>query len=114
MELRWPEISPTLREKNDWKAGTKVSRFLILPAGRDRPFTRRPQMTALLGRWKRLPALLKLLPLRPAFWLEKIRSVTPEEIKAIIEEVPPDRMSEVARRFTLDLIMANQQRLLKL
>jgi hypothetical protein len=46
--------------------------------------------------------------------LEGIRSMTRGEIQAIIKEVPPNRMSDVATLFTLELIMANQVRLLKL
>jgi len=41
-----------------------------------------------------------------------MQGVTREEIGAMIREVPPDRMSEVTRRFTLELILVNQQRLL--
>jgi hypothetical protein len=47
-------------------------------------------------------------------WRETIRGVTGVEIEAIIEEVPANRMSEVARRFTLALILANQERILNL
>ena len=45
-------------------------------------------------------------------WLRAMQGVTREEIGAMIREVPPDRMSEVTRRFTLELILVNQQRLL--
>ena len=45
-------------------------------------------------------------------WLETMNSVTPDEIEAIIREVPPNRMSAVTRRFTLELLVANQTRLL--
>jgi len=67
-----------------------------------------------LGTLEAFARFAQTAPTAASIWLEKIRSVTPEEIKAIIEEVPPNRMSEVARQFTLELIMANQQRLLKL
>ena len=71
-----------------------------------------------LGTLEAFARFAQTSPTAANIWLEKIRSVTAEEIKAIIQEVPPDRMSEVARRFTLAftlaLIMANQQRLLKL
>jgi len=47
-------------------------------------------------------------------WLEAIKGVTRDEIYSILREVPPNRMSETTRRFTLELLMANQARLLKL
>jgi hypothetical protein len=47
-------------------------------------------------------------------WLERIKRVTREEIEAIVKDVPPHRMSEVAQRFTLELLMVNQERLLNL
>jgi hypothetical protein len=52
-------------------------------------------------------------PAAGKIWLETIRGVTPEEIESIIREVPRDRMSMVARRFTQELILVNQERLLR-
>jgi hypothetical protein len=45
-------------------------------------------------------------------WLGAMKVVTRAEIESMIREVPPERMSEVTRRFTLELIMVNQERLL--
>ena len=42
-----------------------------------------------------------------------MKGVTEDEIGGIIREVPRNRMSDVTRRFTLELILLNQERLLK-
>ena len=47
-------------------------------------------------------------------WLDAIMGVTKEEIEAMVREVPPNRMSEVTRRFTVELITVNQERLVQL
>ncbi|CAN5438690.1 hypothetical protein BH20VER3_BH20VER3_06000 [soil metagenome] len=47
-------------------------------------------------------------------WLTQLASVTTAEVESIIREVPPNRMSAVTRRFTLELLTVNQQRLLAL
>jgi hypothetical protein len=73
-----------------------------------------PADSRTLGTLEAFASFAQAAPAAAKIWLERIGSVTREEIKAIIEDVPPDRMSDVARRFTLELIVANQQRLLKL
>jgi hypothetical protein len=50
-------------------------------------------------------------PAAAEIWLETIRGVTREEIESIIQKVPPNRMSEVARRFTLELIAVIEPRI---
>jgi hypothetical protein len=67
-----------------------------------------------LGTLEAFERFAQAAPVAAKIWLQAISGVTREEIEAIIQEVPPNRMSDVARRFTLELIMANQERLLKL
>jgi hypothetical protein len=67
-----------------------------------------------LGTLEAFGRFAQAAPAAAKIWMERIRGVTREEIEAIVMEVPPDRMSDVARRFTLELIMANQERLLRL
>jgi hypothetical protein len=73
-----------------------------------------PEETRTLGTHEAFASFAKAAPVAAKIWKETIRGVTCEEIKAIIEEVPPNRMSEVARRFTLALILENQERIIKL
>ncbi len=53
-------------------------------------------------------------PKAARIWLESMKGVTRQEIEGIIRQVPPNRMSEVTQLFTLELIMVNQERLLKI
>jgi hypothetical protein len=46
-------------------------------------------------------------------WLERLRNVKRDRMKAILEQIPQHRMSDTAQRFTLELLVANQLRLLK-
>lgn len=46
-------------------------------------------------------------------WLERLRTVTPETVNALLNEVPPQRMSPITREFTFELLMINQERLLE-
>jgi hypothetical protein len=73
-----------------------------------------PSDSRTLGTLEAFEQFALAAPVAAKIWLERIRGVTKEEIRAIIQEVPPARMSDVARRFTLDLITANQERLLRL
>ena len=47
-------------------------------------------------------------------WLNELERVTPDEIQFIVQEVPPNRMSEIAHVFTQELLLENQRRLLQL
>jgi len=72
------------------------------------------------------PASNKPLELREAFpafaayapdaaraWQERLRTGNRERIRGILESVPPARMSETCRNFTLELLLTNQHRLLE-
>ena len=45
-------------------------------------------------------------------WLERLEQIELADVEDILDQVPPDRMSSISRRFTLDLLMENQHRLL--
>ncbi len=47
-------------------------------------------------------------------WLNRLAAVAQDEIRLIVQEVPPARMSEIAHRFTQELLVENQRRLLEL
>jgi hypothetical protein len=72
------------------------------------------------------PADQRALELREAFrsfasrvpnagraWLNRLRAVNREEIWRILDRVPLSRMSEMCKRFTLELLLTNQRRLLE-
>lgn len=46
-------------------------------------------------------------------WLDRLRAVNQNEISSILERVPAERMSEICKRFTLELLLTNQRRLLE-
>jgi hypothetical protein len=70
--------------------------------------------TRTMGTLEAFERFAQAAPAAAKIWVETIQGVTREEIEAIIQGVPPNRMSDVARRFTLELIMANQERLVRL
>jgi len=47
-----------------------------------------------------------------AVWLNQLRNVDVAALHRVLDEVPPQRMSQVAREFTLQLLLENQRRLL--
>ena len=46
-------------------------------------------------------------------WLGKLAEIRQVAVDAILAEIPPQRMSPVARQFTSKLLMINQHRLLE-
>ena len=52
------------------------------------------------------------VPKEARHWQERLKQVEPAQILAILDQIPPDRMSAICRRFTLDLLVENQNRLL--
>jgi len=46
------------------------------------------------------------------FWLERLAAVQPAAVSDILERLPPQRMSNVCRQFTLYLLEENRKRLL--
>jgi len=52
-------------------------------------------------------------PVSAGIWLGKLAEIDDNRIDAILEQVPPRRMSPVTREFTRKLLMINQTRLLE-
>ncbi len=48
-----------------------------------------------------------------AAWLNQLRAVNVDAICGILESVPAERMTEMCKRFSLELLLANQRRLLE-
>jgi hypothetical protein len=46
-------------------------------------------------------------------WLEQLRGVNRDAVWSILERVPEERMSETCKRFTMELLLTNQQRMLE-
>jgi hypothetical protein len=46
-------------------------------------------------------------------WLQQLASIESNSIEAILNEVPPDRMTGIAKEFTLQLLLVNQIHLLR-
>ncbi len=91
--------------------GRRVTRF----ASRARSaFYASPAETRTLGTVETFDRFGQAAPVAARIWLERIRDVTREEIETMIQEAPPNRMSMVARRFTLELMAVNRERLLRL
>jgi len=69
--------------------------------------SRRPLST--FDAWR---TFARLVPNETHRWLERLEQIEPANVHHILDQLPPDRMSSICRRFTLDLLIENQQRLL--
>ncbi|MCG9713760.1 hypothetical protein L1D29_13135 [Shewanella insulae] len=47
------------------------------------------------------------------FWLERLRALTDEKIDAIFNKIPTEVISDVAREFSLKMVLENKKRLLE-
>jgi hypothetical protein len=45
-------------------------------------------------------------------WLARLRGVNRDPVWSILERIPTTRMSDICKRFTMELLLINQQRLL--
>ena len=66
-----------------------------------------------LGTLEAFLAFARLAPAAARVWLDNLAGITAEAIQAILAEVPPKRMSKIAKTFTLELLVQNQQRILR-
>jgi hypothetical protein len=57
-------------------------------------------------------AFANLAPRGAGEWLARLATIDQDTIRALLEEVPPRRMSRVCRDFTAELLAENQRRLL--
>ena len=46
-------------------------------------------------------------------WLNRLSGIDHSSISSIVERIPPGRMSEIAREFTIKLFLVNQSILLE-
>lgn len=74
----------------------------------DTPTAARPLGT--LAAWR---AFAARVPGDAAIWRDRLAGVEPAAVEAVLDRIPPDRMSAVCRRFTLDLLGENRRRLLQ-
>ena len=74
----------------------------------DSPTAAKPLGT--LAAWR---AFAARVPDDAAIWRDRLTAVEPVAVEAVFDQVPPDRMSAVCRRFTLDLLTENRRRLLQ-
>jgi hypothetical protein len=61
-------------------------------------------------------AFLSFAPKAPQaakVWLNQLADVNRDAVWAILEKVPPERMSDTCRQFTMELLATNQQRLME-
>ena len=72
------------------------------------PTAARPLGT--LAAWQ---AFAARVPGDAAIWRDRLASVEPIAVEAVLDQIPPDRMSAVCRRFTLDLLAQNRRHLLQ-
>ena len=66
-----------------------------------------------LGTIEAFQAFGNVAPRARDAWLNRLGAVNREALCGILERVPPERMSETCRQFTLELLLTNQQRLLE-
>jgi hypothetical protein len=53
------------------------------------------------------------VPTGAVAWLDRLATVSRDDVWGILEKVPEHRMTDVCREFTMELLMTNQQRLLE-
>jgi hypothetical protein len=56
-------------------------------------------------------AFAKLCPHAASAWLERLQAIGDAEIERLLKEIPPHRMSEICRQFTMRLLQENRRRL---
>jgi hypothetical protein len=58
-------------------------------------------------------AFSRLTPQAARIWLKQLEAVHETAVRRVIDEIPPHRMTQVSREFTVRLLMENQRRLLE-
>jgi len=101
-------------ERSERLATRDKNRTVAFFAGRARSgFYRQTTDTRPLRTLEAFREFAMLAPGAARTWLERLSRVSPAEIRRILDEVPPKRMSGIAKRFTLELLGVNQERLLR-
>ena len=55
-----------------------------------------------------------MAPNGAGIWKTRLSMIQMDTIKGILDNIPPSRMSPIAKEFTLKLLSVNQQRILEL
>jgi hypothetical protein len=76
-------------------------------------FYREPKDARALSTFEAFQEFARRTPDAARTWLDTLGGVTEEEICAIIDKVPGERMSPITKEFTTQLILINQNRLLE-
>jgi hypothetical protein len=64
-----------------------------------------------------LEAFLRFAQLSPKAakaWQGRLEGLTPEVLESIVDRIPAERMSDMARRFTIELVKFNRSRIMGL
>jgi len=69
--------------------------------------------TRALGTHEAFWQFAKEVPAAAQGWLKQLESINEASIQVILDQVPEQRMSKIAKEFTLQLLSVNQQRLLE-
>jgi hypothetical protein len=67
-----------------------------------------------LGTLEAFVAFSASAPVARRIWLERLMAVNRDAVWSIVDRVPIERMSETCKRFTLELLSTNRQRLLQI
>jgi hypothetical protein len=57
-------------------------------------------------------AFSRKTPQAAIIWLERLRAIKAQAVQEVLDQVPPQRMSQICREFTRQLLLENQRRLL--
>src|SRR5690606_32854001 len=58
-------------------------------------------------------AFSQISPDASTIWLDRLRAIDEDQVRRLLAEVPPQRLSKIGRDFTLRLLMENRERLLQ-
>ncbi len=90
------------------------NRTMAAFAGRGRsPFYASPNDVRPLELREAFRAFARRAPDAARAWLGRLQAVNRDGIGGLLERVPAARMSEVCKRFTVELLLTNQRRLLE-
>jgi len=76
-------------------------------------FYRQADDTRALGTHEAFQRFAAIVPEATKYWLKQLAAVDIASVQTILDNVPSQRMSNIAKDFTLQLLLVNQQRLLE-
>lgn len=99
-------------EREERLASKDRNRTVVAFAERGRSaFYASPADTRPLELVEALRAFAQKVPAAAQAWIDRLRAVNEDQIWAILERVPAERMSDSSKRFTAELLRTNQRRL---